>query len=75
MRLRGLLSYDPRFLAKPADQLFRRFGRRAGDHLRLLALFGHVEADDLLLSRLADAGAQAFRISFFLAAMIPLSVA
>ena len=56
-------------------ELPRRFGRRAGNHLRLLAFLRKVHAENPLrrLSR-AAAGAT-LRISFFFAAMIPLRVA
>src|SRR5437763_63169 len=45
------LSNRSRVVPQPPDQLFRGLGRRPGDHLGLLALFGRVQADDLLLRR------------------------
>src|SRR5688572_5663843 len=39
-------SYHPRVFAMPAHELLCRVRRRARDHVRLLALFRRIEADD-----------------------------
>src|SRR5687768_11024443 len=38
----------PRLVAQLLDQCLRGFGRRAGQHLRLLALLGEMDGDDVL---------------------------
>ena len=54
----------------------RGLGRRAADHLRLLRLLRRQrQRDDLLRAAAGPAGGATFLISFFFAAMMPLSVA
>ena len=64
----------PRFVAQLLHQRLRGLGRRAGEHLRLLPLLREIDADDPL-RRVAAAAGATLRISFFFAAMMPLSVA
>ena len=71
-------SQHARFVAQFFEQLGGGFFRRAGDEFGLLGFLRHVDALDVLGGLVRDAERFARRsvtISFFLAAMMPLSVA